>query len=98
MEADDDDDIIQKDLAASMAKIDIKSVMSSEKRVELANRFGVVKSSFLSRLSGKEFYVFSNTFTDQFLDVLSYIAPQTIEELFENELLKSLSELNTQFL
>lgn len=52
----------------------------------------------MNRLSGKEFYVFSNTFTDQFLDVLSYIAPQTLEELFDNELLKTMSELNLQFL
>ena len=42
MEA-DDDDIIQKDLAASMSKFDIKSIMESEKRIELAKRFGVVK-------------------------------------------------------
>ena len=58
-----------------MSKIEIKSIMESSKRIELASRFGVVKSSFMNRLSGKEFYVFSNTFTDQFLDVLSYIAP-----------------------
>ena len=57
-----------------------------------------MRTSFLNRLSGKEFYVFTNTFTEKFLDVLSYILPTTLENLFENELIRTMSDLNTQFL
>ena len=51
----------------------------------------------MDKLAGKEFFVFSNTFNESFLEVLSFILPQSIDSLFENELMSFMSELNTRF-
>lgn len=91
-------DVIQEDLAKSLAKINVESTIPVEKRKELIKRFSIVKSSFMEKLAGKEFFVFSNTFNDAFLEVLSFILPQSLEALFENELMRAMSELNTRFL
>jgi hypothetical protein len=58
----------------------------------------VVRQSFLGRLAGKDFYVFSNTFTDSFLDMIALIVPRTEQEITENELFGSLSEANMDYL
>ena len=94
----DNQDIIQEDLAKSLSKINVESVLPVDKRKELIKRFTIVKSSFLDRLNGKEFYVFSNTFNEAFIEVLSFILPQSLEALFENELMSAMNELNARFL
>ena len=76
----------------------VESVLPVDKRKELIKRFTIVKSSFLDRLNGKEFYVFSNTFNEAFIEVLSFILPQSLEALFENELMSAMNELNARFL
>ena len=90
--------MIKEDLAKSLAKINVESIIPDEKRKELIKRFTVVKMSFMDKLAGKEFYVFSNTFNDAFLEVLSFILPQSLEALFENELMASMNDLNRRFL
>ena len=52
----------------------------------------------MDKLAGKEFFVFSNTFNEAFLEVLSFIAPQTLDSLFENELMSAMNELNARYL
>ena len=52
----------------------------------------------MDKLSGKEFFVFSNTFNEAFIEVLSFILPQSLESLFENELMQTVGELNSRFL
>lgn len=89
--------MIQEELAKGLAKINVESILPVDKRQELIKRFSVVKSSFMDKLAGKEFFVFSNTFNESFLEVLSFILPQSIEKLFDNELMGFMSELNTRF-
>ena len=67
--------MIQEDLAKSLAKINVESVLPAEKRKELIKRFTIVKSSFMDKLTGKEFFVFQNTFNEAFIEVLSFILP-----------------------
>lgn len=81
-----------------MSKINVESIISPEKRKELIKRFSIVKSSFMDKLAGKEFFVFSNTFNEAFLEVLSFILPQSLESLFENELMQTMNDLNARFL
>ncbi len=50
------------------------------------------------KLSGKDFYVFQSTFSDQFLDILSILMPQTEAELFGNELMAAITELNLKYI
>ena len=85
-------------MAKNLSKINVESVIPAEKRKELIKRFTIVRSSFMDKLTGKEFYIFSNTFNEQFLEVLSFILPQSLEELFDNELMQAMNELNTRFL
>ena len=42
--------------------------------------------------------MFSNTFNEAFLEVLSFILPQSLESLFENELMQTMNDLNARFL
>ena len=86
--------MIEKELACSLDKINVESILPLDKRKELIKRFSIVKSSFMDKLNGKEFFVFSNTFNEAFIEVLSFILPQSLETLFDNELMKAMSELN----
>ena len=56
-----------------------------------------MRSSFLNRLSGKEFFVFETTFSLQLIEVLALIMPQSETELFENEILQTVSATNLEF-
>ena len=81
-------------MAESLGNIDVQSIVPAERRKEIIQRFVLVRNSFLSKLAGKEYYVFQNTFTDEFLELLSFILPQSEAKLFDNELLGALSLAN----
>jgi hypothetical protein len=63
-------------MANSLANIDVESIIPTDKRKEIIHRFVLVRNSFLAKLAGKEFYVFQHTFTDEFIELLSFVLPQ----------------------
>jgi hypothetical protein len=45
-------------MAESLGNIDVQSIVPAERRKEIIQRFVLVRNSFLSKLVGKEYYVF----------------------------------------
>ncbi len=57
----------------------------------------IVRNSFLQKLAGKEYFVFENSFSLQLIELLGLIMPQSEQELFDNELIKPLQQLNQEY-
>ena len=69
------DRILDAELQLTLESIQIESALPRNSLLELQQRLQFVRSSFLKRLSGKEFFVFETTFRLQLLEVLALVMP-----------------------
>jgi hypothetical protein len=65
---------------------------------ELVERLLNVRSAFLHKLQGKDYFIFEQTFSRNLVDILAILCPTSEQSLFENELLQHLPSLTQEYL